>query len=166
MASGDPSPTRAGSSGRNGAGREYDSGVNDNARTTPTRIDASRAAGTLQLEWSDGHATTYDAIALRWLCPCAYCRGEAGMPGWLDSNPTLTEAQTQIADVALVGSYAIQVTWGDGHATGFHSFMLLREQCPCAACVHERAQRAADRVDHAAHGAGPGGDRYWHGGDR
>ena len=40
---------------------------------------------------------------LRWLCPCAYCRGEAGMPGWLDTNPTLTADQTRLVDVALVG---------------------------------------------------------------
>ena len=29
-------------------------------------------------------------LTLRWLCPCAFCRGEAGLPGWLDSAPTLT----------------------------------------------------------------------------
>ena len=33
-------------------------------------------------------ATT--AVTLRWLCPCAFCRGEAGLPGWLDSAPQLT----------------------------------------------------------------------------
>jgi hypothetical protein len=38
--------------------------------------------------------TRYDFTTLRWLCPCAYCRGEAGIPGWLDSNPTLLDAQT------------------------------------------------------------------------
>ena len=87
-------------------------------RITPLRIDADRAAGSLRLGWADGHATTYDTVTLRWLCPCAYCRGEAGMPGWLDSNPTLTDEQTRLVDVALVGGYAIQATWGDGHATG------------------------------------------------
>ncbi len=124
-------------------------------RTTPTRIDASRAAGTVRLDWADGHSTTYDAVSLRWLCPCAYCRGEAGMPGWLDSNPTLTPEQTRLVDVALVGTYAIQPTWGDGHATGFHSFNLLREMCPCGTCTAERAQ------------ASPGDrEQHWHGGDR
>ena len=67
------------------------------------------------------------------------------MPGWLDSNPTLTPEQTRLVDVALVGSYAIQATWGDGHATGYHTFQLLREMCPCDAC-------ARDRERHKAHG--------------
>ncbi len=118
-------------------------GVNDST-TTPVRIDADRSAGTLRLEWVDGHATAFDAVTLRWLCPCAYCRGEAGMPGWLDTNPTLTPEQTRLVDVALVGAYAIQVTWGDGHATGYHSFQLLRDQCPCAPCARDRETRHQD----------------------
>lgn len=122
-------------------------------RTTPLRIDADRAAGTLRLGWADGHATAYDTVLLRWLCPCAYCRGEAGMPGWLDSNPTLTPEQTRLVDVALVGTYAIQATWGDGHATGYHTFELLRAMCPCDICSRERERAAAD---------GP----HRHGGDR
>jgi DUF971 family protein len=122
-------------------------------RTTPVRIDADRAAGTVRLEWADGHATGFDTTQLRWLCPCAYCRGEAGMPGWLDTNPTLTPDQTRLVDVAMVGAYAIQPTWGDGHATGFHTFMLLRDMCPCDECTRRREQRSTD-------------DQHWHGGDR
>lgn len=66
------------------------------------------------------------------------------MPGWLDTNPTLTPDQTRLVDVALVGAYAIQITWGDGHATGYYSYQLLREQCPCADCATDRAQRHQD----------------------
>ncbi len=125
-------------------------------RITPRKIDADRAAGTLRMAWADGHITTYDTVMLRWLCPCAYCRGEAGMPGWLDSNPTLTPEQTRLVDVALVGSYAIQVTWGDGHATGYHTFELLRQMCPCADCARDRERH---QVDHA-------GDQHRQGEDR
>jgi DUF971 family protein len=97
----------------------------------PARIHADRAARELQIEWQDGHRTVYDFRALRWLCPCAFCRGEAGIPGWLDSGPTLTEEQTTLTDVSLVGQYAIQPIWADGHGTGFYTFELLREACPC-----------------------------------
>ena len=135
--------------------------MHDPNRATPLRIDADRGAGTLRLAWSDGHATEYDTVTLRWLCPCAYCRGEAGMPGWLDSNPTLTPAQTTLVNLALVGNYAIQPTWGDGHDSGFHSFMLLREQCPCAECARDRDRRRAEHADQPAEGAA---DRHWHGG--
>lgn len=105
---------------------------------TPGRIHADRPNRRLQIEWRDGHATTYDFEQLRWLCPCATCRGEGGMPGWLDSNPTLTASQTTLIDARLVGSYAIQPTWGDGHATGYYSFTGLREHCPCPACAAVR----------------------------
>ena len=129
----------------------YDRSVQD-LRSTPLRIDADRAAGTVRLEWADGHLSEYDAHRLRWLCPCAYCRGEAGMPGWLDSNPTLTPDQTRLVGVSLVGSYAIQPSWGDGHSTGFHTFVLLRDLCPCAECTHHREQQHAADGPHARGG--------------
>ena len=141
--------------------RCYDPGMQDPTAATPIRIDADRAAGSVRLEWADGHVSAYDAPTLRWLCPCAYCRGEAGQPGWLDTNPTLTPDQVRLVDVALVGQYAIQPTWGDGHQTGFHSFALLRDRCPCAACTRARAQR---HTGQAAPAAPP--DGHSHGGDR
>ena len=108
----------------------------------PTRIHADRGAGTLEIEWPDGHRTVYDAPTLRWLCPCASCRGEAGMPGWLDSNPTLTPEQTRLVDAVLVGSYALCPTWADGHHTGIYPFERLREACPCPEDVARRAAAA------------------------
>jgi DUF971 family protein len=114
-------------------------------RTRPTRIHADRTAGTLEIAWADGHATTFDAVELRWLCPCAFCRGEAGLPGWLDGAPTLTPEQTRLVDVGLVGQYALQPTWGDGHHTGFYAFALLRDRCPCPACSTTRSVPSGDR---------------------
>jgi DUF971 family protein len=97
----------------------------------PTRIHADRTARTLEIDWEDGHHTVYDLTALRWLCPCAYCRGEAGLPGWLDSTPSLTEEQTRLVDLHLIGNYAVAPAWGDGHHTGYYPFVLLRARCPC-----------------------------------
>lgn len=111
--------------------------------TTPVRIHADRAAGTLDIDWADGHASRFEAVGLRWLCPCAYCRGEAGLPGWLDTGPTLTAAQTRLVDVHLVGSYAIAPEWADGHHSGYYPFVLLRDRCPCAACTARRSTEPA-----------------------
>jgi DUF971 family protein len=36
-----------------------------------------------------------------------------------------------------VGDYALQLTWGDGHATGIYTFVFLRELCACALCRPE-----------------------------
>ena len=114
--------------------RDYDLGMQTPASADPTaplRLHADREARTLAIDWSDGHATVYDFDRLRWLCPCAYCRGEAGLPGWLDSAPTLTQEQTRLVDATLVGQYAFAPTWGDGHHTGYYTFAMLRDHCPC-----------------------------------
>ena len=97
----------------------------------PRSIHADRPGRELRIEWLDGHRTVYDFTTLRWLCPCAFCRGEAGQPGWLDSDPTLTDEQVTLSDISLVGQYAIQPIWADGHGTGFYTFEHLREACPC-----------------------------------
>ena len=113
---------------------------------TPARIHADRAAGRLEIEWADGHHTEYGATSLRWLCPCAYCRGEAGIPGWLDSSPTLTPDQVRLVDVQLVGTYAIAPTWADGHHTGYYTFEQLRANCACPEDeARRRAQAAVER---------------------
>jgi len=115
----------------------------------PTAIHADRNGGTLTIEWPDGHRSVYDFERLRWLCPCAFCRGEAGLPGWLDSNPTLTPDQTRLVDIHLVGQYAISPEWADGHHTGIYAFQRLRDLCPCP---EDEAKRHA-----AASGAGTRG---------
>jgi len=108
----------------------------------PSSIHADRTAGRLEIGWADGHQTVFDTPTLRWLCPCAFCRGEAGMPGWLDSGPTLSDEQTRLVDVALVGGYAIAPTWGDGHHTGYYTYALLRQRCPCPECSELRRMSA------------------------
>ncbi len=113
---------------------------------TPVRIHADRPGKTLEIEWADGHQTRYDFVTLRWLCPCAFCRGEAGMPGWLDSKPTLTDAQVTLTDLQLVGQYAVAPTWADGHHTGFYTFQRLREGCPCP--EDTRSREARGHPDH------------------
>lgn len=116
--------------------------------TAPLRVHADREARTIWLEWADGHVSIYGFETLRWLCPCAYCRGEAGSPGWLDSSPSLTAEQTRLVNLEPVGSYALCPTWGDGHHTGFYTYTSLRAHCPCPACT---AARIA-----AGHGNPPG----------
>jgi DUF971 family protein len=113
-----------------------------NLATQPINIKAQREAGLVTVDWADGHHTEFTADALRLLCPCAFCQGEAGRPGWLDTNPTLTPAQTQLVDMHLIGSYAVAPVWADGHDTGYYTFEALRANCGCDICA---AQRAAAR---------------------
>lgn len=120
------------------------------AATTPRTIHADREARTVAISWADDHVTVFEMTDLRWLCPCAYCRGEAGMPGWLDSAPTLTSEQTRLTDMHLVGNYAVSPHWADGHKTGYYPFRLLRDRCPCPACSARRGGQPATAAPAAA----------------
>ncbi|MCH7923485.1 MAG: DUF971 domain-containing protein, partial [Nitrospinae bacterium] len=35
-----------------------------------------------------------------------------------------------IDEISLVGAYAVNMSWSDGHDTGIYSFRFLRELCP------------------------------------
>jgi len=110
----------------------------------PINIKAERELGRVTVEWADGHRTEFDLPTLRLLCPCAFCQGEAGRPGWLDTNPTLTPLQTQLVTIQLVGQYAIAPTWADGHDTGYYTFEALRAHCPCDECTARRGAQSSN----------------------
>ena len=73
------------------------------------------------------------------------------MPGWLDSGPTLTSEQTRLVDVALVGGYAMCPTWADGHHTGYYTYALLRDRCPCPECEIRRGGAALGTTSSQRH---------------
>ena len=80
----------------------------------------------MEITWEDGVRTAYSGEQLRWACPCAECRGEAGTPGRLSRVKALSDEELRIKDVTLVGQYALQIAFESGHATGLYSFSLLR----------------------------------------
>jgi DUF971 family protein len=80
----------------------------------------------MEIAWEDGHRSTYTGEQLRWACPCAECRGEAGAPGRLSRVKNLDPAELRIKDVTLVGQYALQIAFESGHAIGIYTFPLLR----------------------------------------
>ena len=101
-------------------------------------------AGFLVL-WKDGHESEYSFPYLRGMCPCAECsvvrhKGQdvhslfapAG-----DGDFALIDVHENILpfDIQLVGRYAIQFKWSDGHSTGIYSFETLKEMCPCPECT-------------------------------
>ena len=88
---------------------------------------AQEGADSLRIAWADGRECRYNAAALRRVCPCAQCVNEFTGERMLraDSVPdTLT-----IEDVEIVGRYALNFRWSDGHQTGIYSFRYLRELC-------------------------------------
>lgn len=105
----------------------------------PTEVMRLPETRQLRITWRDGHVTLYPYDLLRELCPCAGC-GEARKQGKkFEPGPLPAVVPFQPNYVQLVGNYAVQFQWSDGHDTGIYSFRLLREHCPCEACAAAHA---------------------------
>jgi DUF971 family protein len=81
----------------------------------------------LAIAWNDGTESYLNLETLRRACPCAACGGESDVLADV-SRPhvTYTERSFQLVGFDLVGGYALQPRWADGHSTGIYSFTYLR----------------------------------------
>ncbi|MES1207967.1 MAG: DUF971 domain-containing protein [Pseudomonadota bacterium] len=87
----------------------------------------------ISFKWPDGHESLYPARLLRLSCRCAACVEEMSGAPLLDAATVADTIRAQKID--LMGQYAIQIGWTDGHDTGIYNFRDLRRNCPCAACA-------------------------------
>lgn len=113
----------------------------------PAQIELNKTTAELLITWrADQQECYYPLPQLREACPCVECRGghanmgRAGDPTDLLAL-TLTPARSYIVEnVLLVGNYAIQFFWDDGHHTGIYTWEYLRQLCPSAAASTPPAQ--------------------------
>jgi len=82
---------------------------------------------TLRIRWSDDRECVFDAPNLRRVCPCAQCVNE--WTGERVLKPQSVSDELQMNDVSVVGRYALNFRWSDGHDSGIYSFRYLRELC-------------------------------------
>jgi DUF971 family protein len=79
----------------------------------------------ISIKWSDDAETKYNAPQLRRNCPCASCVNE-----WTGEK-ILNEASVSddmfVSSIAVVGRYALNFNFSDGHNTGIFSFQYLRK---------------------------------------
>src|SRR5215468_7473129 len=82
----------------------------------------------LAIQWNDNIESYLDLEVLRRACPCAACGGEPDVLGKV-IRPTLTYTAEsfQLDRFDVVGGYALQPRWRDGHNTGLYSFQYLRQ---------------------------------------
>jgi len=101
----------------------------------PRKIKLAGGNDSLLVEWSDGHLSAYPYPYLRDRCPCAAC-SEKPASGRDEASPFPMFGTKRLRPdrAELVGRYAVQVFWNDGHSSGIYSFDYLRELCPCAEC--------------------------------
>ncbi len=79
----------------------------------------------LSINWSDETETKYDAPNLRRACPCAGCVNE-----WTGEKILKTENvadDLSFASISIVGRYALNFQFSDGHETGIYSFQYLKD---------------------------------------
>jgi DUF971 family protein len=78
----------------------------------------------VSIKWSDDTETAYSAPMLRRSCPCASCINE-----WTGEKILKDEGiadELTFSSIAIVGRYALNFHFSDGHDTGIYSFNYLR----------------------------------------
>ena len=110
--------------------------------TTPLIKEIEVDETGISIQWSDGHASVYDAKYLRINCGCAECVEEWSKRTLL--GPATVPPDIRAEDYLMVGRYAVQFLWSDAHYTGLYPFRFLRSVCTCIACNQSRGAAASD----------------------
>jgi len=91
-------------------------------------VDIQHIGNELAVKWDDRSESFIPLEKLRRCCPCAGCKGEVDILGNLHKGPDkiMSHAAFNLVQMTLVGTYAIQPIWADGHSSGIFSFEYLR----------------------------------------
>ena len=92
-------------------------------RLTPTEIKLHQVSRVLEIAFADGARFSLPCEFLRVYSPSAEVRGHGPGQEVLQTG----KRQVGISAIDPVGSYAIQPTFTDGHATGIYAWDYLRE---------------------------------------
>ncbi|MCB9457223.1 MAG: DUF971 domain-containing protein [Anaerolineaceae bacterium] len=106
----------------------------DSQNMRPASITLNKTAGFLEITWNTGKVCQYPLPELREACPCAECRGGHEYMG-REFDPEnilkLTPKRSYAAvGIDLVGNYALQPSWDDGHNAGIYTWDYLWRLCP------------------------------------
>jgi DUF971 family protein len=119
--------------------------------TQPAKVRVNKTEGTgMEIDWKDGHHSSWTFAWLRNACPCATCHEEReasgrqpGEPRPKANNPLpMYEPPPRPTLVTPVGRYAISFTWNDGHSSGIYSWDFLRRHCTCDECKLHHSQQS------------------------
>ncbi len=89
----------------------------------PTQI-VEESDREVSITWSDETSTVYGAASLRRSCPCASCVNE--WTGQKILNDEQVGDDLTFSNISIVGRYALNFQFSDGHDTGIFSFAYLR----------------------------------------
>lgn len=114
------------------------------ANHRPRDIAIDRTARTVTITWADWHESVYAFEWLRANCPCANCREARWQAAQGSDDLKLTDTappSLELDGAELVGGYALQLDWADGHNAGIYTFAALRRSCSCEECNVEGTPR-------------------------
>lgn len=87
---------------------------------TPVLLTPIPEERILRVLWDDDAMCDYPFSYLRGWCPCAVCQGHGGERRFVEVE------DPQLVSIDMVGNYAVNPTWADGHETGIYTFEYLR----------------------------------------
>jgi DUF971 family protein len=114
--------------------------LDEKRKPASVKVHVSSNAG-VDIVWVDGHTSHFEFAYLRENCPCATCNDEREKKQASTITPPVAspvlpmfkpKVRAQLATV--VGNYAIQINFSDGHSAGIFSYEQLRSICPCPVC--------------------------------
>jgi DUF971 family protein len=90
--------------------------------------NAAIVGNELALAFADGFEAYLPLPMLRRACPCAVCQGEPDALGRV-IRPKVEHGPRafELLKFELVGGYAIQPFWADGHSSGIFTFAYLQK---------------------------------------
>jgi DUF971 family protein len=115
---------------------------------TPQKVRVKKTEGTgVEIDWRDGHRSSWTFRWLRDACPCATCHEERDKAGRAPGIPKpkaqgllmMYEDPPRPVEVTSIGKYALKFKWNDGHEAGLYSWDYLRRVCQCAECLAPRS---------------------------
>src|SRR5262249_51476445 len=90
------------------------------ANLTLTGVKAPHGARPVEALWGDGRTFRLPHRILRGYCPCPGCQGHSGGIRFVNAG------DPELRTINQVGNYALELGWGDGHATGIYTYAFLR----------------------------------------
>jgi DUF971 family protein len=90
----------------------------------PVQI-VDEADGKISIRWSDDTRSEFTAAELRRSCPCAGCVNEWTGEKILHDDNVVEDLKFD--HISVVGRYALNFHFSDGHETGIFSFAFLNQ---------------------------------------
>lgn len=108
--------------------------MNITVSVRPKAMTLNKTEGFLEITWSDDSVCQYPLGQLREACPCVECRGGHQFMGRQFEPDNLLQLKPKrsyaVQKIDMVGNYALQPVWDDGHQIGIYTWDYLKRLCP------------------------------------